>query len=189
MQYILAIINYLAFYAIWFLCLWSAEANQSAVAFSLTLLYIILHLKIVSRFPIGELVCILAITTLGFLNESLLSIFHAVQYEGAYSYFLAPLWCVALWAAFASTYWHAFRWLERRYILAAILGALCAPFFYLWIEKAGAATILFSQTFYPYCVISFMWSVVLPLSFFISSKVRGWAQTCTLLTEKKNDNL
>jgi len=51
----------------------------------------------------------------------------------------APLWILALWAAFALTLNHSLAWLRRRWLLAALLGALGGPLAYLAAAKLSNA--------------------------------------------------
>jgi len=51
----------------------------------------------------------------------------------------APLWILALWAAFALTLNHSLAWLRRHSLLAALLGAVGGPFAYLAAAKLANA--------------------------------------------------
>jgi hypothetical protein len=55
---------------------------------------------------------------------------------------LAPLWILALWLLFASTFNLSMRWLQSRMLLAAALGAVAAPLSYLAGERLGALRLL-----------------------------------------------
>ena len=48
-----------------------------------------------------------------------------------------PLWMAALWAMFATTLDVSLRWLQRRLVLAAVLGAIAGPLAYAGAERLG----------------------------------------------------
>jgi hypothetical protein len=52
----------------------------------------------------------------------------------------APLWILILWANLALTLNGCLRWLQERYMLAALLGAMGGPLTYFGGMKLGAAT-------------------------------------------------
>jgi hypothetical protein len=56
---------------------------------------------------------------------------------------LAPIWMLGLWANFALSLNHSLGFLDRRFVLAAILGAVAGPLAYLGAARVfGAAEIL-----------------------------------------------
>jgi hypothetical protein len=52
--------------------------------------------------------------------------------------FWPPLWIIALWAMFGSTFDSGLAWLSRRYILASLFAALFAPLSYMAGRSLGA---------------------------------------------------
>src|SRR5690554_7704503 len=47
-----------------------------------------------------------------------------------HSSFIIPLWLILLWASFAATILHSMAWLLEKTWLAALLGAIAAPWSY-----------------------------------------------------------
>ena len=70
-----------------------------------------------------------------------------IQYvETAWPAGVAPLWLIALWAAFAGPLMTTFDWLEGKPLMAAALGGIGGPFAYVAGESLGALTILEPKT-------------------------------------------
>lgn len=162
--------NYFAFYALWFLILFSEQAKSPYIALPIVGMYLVTHIVCFSQSPARETFLICALTVIGALNETILSLSGLVQYLGAYVEGVS-WWTLSLWATFATTYWHAFSWLESRTILSCILGALVAPPCYIWIQRIGAIT--FPEGVLPATVaIGALWACVLPVTFWISKSVR-----------------
>jgi hypothetical protein len=75
----------------------------------------------------------------------------------------APLWILALWAAFALTFNHSLRWLTGRPLLCLTLGAAGGPLAYLGAGRLGAVSFAAPA-----------WQGLLGLA-------AGWAVACALL--------
>ncbi|WP_430460034.1 DUF2878 domain-containing protein [Thalassolituus sp. LLYu03] len=72
---------------------------------------------------------------------------------------LVPLWLMLLWLAFASTLYLSLRWLAGKPLLAAVAGALCAPFSYWAGSHMGAVS--FTPT--TLLLIALYWALALAL--------------------------
>jgi hypothetical protein len=106
----------------------------------------------------------------GAANESVLAALGVVTYAEAYWEGVA-WWTVSLWGCFATTYWHAFSWLEGHPGLAVVLGGFIAPLSYAWIERMGGVS--FPQgEMVGILVVGGLWAIVLPISFVVSRRIR-----------------
>ena len=167
--YLTWIVNYLAFYAVWVVCTIAAKVERPLVGLPVVLAYLCLHLTLVSRSWKKEAFLITVLTAFGALNETFLSLLGAVVYKGA-SYGGVAWWTLALWASFATTYWHAFSWLSSRRLLSSLLGATVVPVCYAWFGAAGAIQ-------YPHgplralVTIGAVWALTLPVTFYISELI------------------
>ena len=164
------IVNYLGFYALWMLCVMAIVAQKPLWAIVGVVLYLIIHFLCISRTPKRELLFLLLLTAVGLLNETWLWGIGVVTYVGAYWGGIA-WWTISLWICFATTYWHAFSWLEGRPWISAVLGAAAAPFCYAWIEQEGGITFPRGAVV-GLLVIGGTWAVLLPLSFCLSRWMR-----------------
>lgn len=75
----------------------------------------------------------------------------------------APLWILAIWAAFALTLRHSFRFLHGRALLAAVLGAVGAPMAYLGAARGWNAVDFPLGTTPAVIALAAGWAVAMPL--------------------------
>lgn len=74
---------------------------------------------------------------------------------------LAPTWIIALWLLLACTFRSSLGWLGKRYVLAALLGAVSGPLSYLAGARCGA--IKFSHNIpISLVILALVWGIVLP---------------------------
>jgi len=94
-----------------------------------------------------ELLLLLAVAgAVGLCWDSALAAAGLIGYApGALTPPLAPLWILALWLLFASTFALSMRWLRSRVLLAAAFAAVAAPLSYLAGERLGALQLLRPQ--------------------------------------------
>jgi hypothetical protein len=81
--------------------------------------------------------------------------------------FLIPIWLICLWMVFSTSLCHSFQWLQRRLLLASLLGAIAGPSSYL----AGAAmadVVIAEPRLISIVLMSLAWSLLFPLMLFIA---------------------
>ena len=81
-----------------------------------------------------------------------------------------PLWMVALWVLFASTLNCSLQWMQGRYLLAMILGAISGPLCFLAGERLGALQ-LNDSTWFSVGSIAVSWGLAIPAVFWIAAKM------------------
>lgn len=74
---------------------------------------------------------------IGFILDSAWQAFGLIDYASGFS-FIAPIWILCLWIAFAMTFNHSLSWLKTRPILAVLFGMIGAPVSYYAGHKLGA---------------------------------------------------
>ena len=164
------VINYLGFYIVWVVCVAAAHLSRPFLAVLVAAGFLLLHLAFVSDDRKKEALFIALLTAYGAVNETLLSFLGAVTYEGALWRGVA-WWTLALWASFATTYWHAFSWLNSRPLLAAVLGATVAPICYAWVKSMGAI-VYQNGEMRAMIAIALVWAWTLPCTFYMSQLLR-----------------
>lgn len=171
MNIFLRILNYGAFYLIWYLCLRSIGRSGMDIALFVTVVYFGIHFAFVSDCPRKEGLFMVCLTAFGIFNESVLSVAGVLTYADAL-YAGIAWWTILLWFCFSSTFWHAFSWLEPYPILASFLGAIVAPICYAALAKSGAVSFMIDA---PYALfwIGIDWAIILPASFVFS---RYWKE-------------
>ena len=174
MVLLIRVVNYLAFYGLWFLCVLAQVKGYAEWAIPVVLVYLGLHLCWISASPKREAVLIIALTMVGAMNESFLASIGVVSYAGAYWEGIS-WWTLSLWACFATTYWHAFSWLTSRPLLSCLLEASVAPLCYAWVQRVGGMSFPLGTT-KALLTISVVWAVVLPGSFMISRWIQHFQE-------------
>ena len=97
------------------------------------------------------------LVVLGCLAEFATVYFGVIRYEGSA---LIPLWLILLWVGFSGMALVVFDYLHRRYLIAAILGAIFGPVTYFAGERLGAAELLV-PFFTAIVVYSAFWAVMM----------------------------
>ena len=90
----------------------------------------------------ADLKLALAALVCGLLVDGTLAGSGALHYAAAEPGLPAPIWILAMWAAFAMTLRHSLRWLLPRAWLAALFGAIGGPLAY-WGAARGFAAVEF----------------------------------------------
>jgi carbohydrate-selective porin OprB len=100
---------------------------------------------------------------LGIALDSTLAASDLVAYASAVpSPHAAPVWIIAIWAAFALTLRHSFRFLHGRRVLAAALGAIGAPLAYLGAARGWHAVAFPRGTTAALIALGIGWLVAMP---------------------------
>jgi hypothetical protein len=76
---------------------------------------------------------------------------------------LAPVWILALWAAFAVMLTVSMKALQTRLALAALLGGLGAPLAYLAAARGWGAVEFIAPTWHGIAWLALAWSIAMPL--------------------------
>jgi hypothetical protein len=98
---------------------------------------------------------------------------------------IAPVWIIAMWMAFATTLNVALSWLKGRWTLAVVLGAIGGPLAFYGGHTLGG--VVFPDTFVAMAVLAGGWSFLMPLSAWLAQRFDGAgfpkAATSTTLAE------
>jgi hypothetical protein len=163
--------NFAIFEAAWFACilgvahgrpLWGTAAVGAAIAW---------HLAISAR-PATELALVAALAAIGLVAESaVVAQGHVAYPSGQPVAWLAPYWMVALWAEFAIALNVTLRWLKRRPLLAAALGAVFGPLSFLGGVRLGGAR--FVDETAALATLACLWAALMPLVMALSDRLDG----------------
>ena len=128
------------------------------------------------RRPGAELALAGLLCAIGLVAES------AVVAQGHVAYpagqpvaWLAPYWMVALWGEFAIALNVTLRWLKRRPLLAALLGAVFGPLSFLGGVRLGGAR--FVDEGAALVTLACLWALLMPLVMALSDRFDGVATT------------
>lgn len=163
--------NFIVFQAAWFaavlgaandLPLWGTACVFSAIAWHVA----------VSADPPREFRLVLSVSAIGFVVETL------VVWQGHIAYpsgqpdpRLAPYWMVAMWSLLAMTLNVNLRWLKRRWLWAAVLGAVAGPLSFTAGVRLGGARFVDAT---PALVqMALGWAALMPLLMWLSDRFDG----------------
>lgn len=117
---------------------------------------------------------------IGIALDSSLAASDLVAYASAVpSTHAAPVWIVAIWAAFALTLRHSFRFLHGRRGLAAALGAIGAPLAYLGAARGWHAVAFPRGTVPAMIALGASWVVALPALVTLAQRVERGQENST----------
>lgn len=162
--------NAIGYQGVWFACVWAASHGHGWVG---PLALAPFAIWVLGRPDGGADALLLPIAVLtGLALDSLLAASGLVAYASPVPFaHLAPLWILSIWAAFALTLRHSFRFLHGRYLLAAVLGAVGAPLAYLGAGRGWHAVAFPHGTTLALIALGGGWAVVFPVLIRLAERV------------------
>jgi hypothetical protein len=160
--------NFVAYQAVWFACVLGAAAGQPVWGLLAAAAAAIFHLASAPA-PLAELRLLLLTGAIGGVWETWLVSTGWVRYEGAALADLPPVWIIALWVAFATTFNVCLRWLQGRPTAAALLGFLGGPA--AWWAGASLGALELSAPKASLFVIGLGWAALMPLLMALASRL------------------
>ncbi len=153
------LLNAALFQAGWLLCV----LERGPLALIATALILAVHGRWVCQNP-REWWLILGLGAFGTALDFLLLQAGVFRFEG---HDFPPFWLTAMWLLFASTLNHSLRWLQARWWLAALCGAIAAPLSYMAGARLGALEIDTARL--P--LLALAWALLLPLVYHINQRL------------------
>lgn len=164
------LVNFVLFQAGWFALVLSVEHSWAWLAFAFVALSLALHLLWISNDPRRDAWVLAIVTPLGLLVDSALAQGSVLQYRGDLLLgLLAPAWIFALWAVFATTFHSSMSWMQGRYRIAALFGAVGAPLSYAGAARTSAVA-FFEPTWRSVALVALAWGLSMPLFMWISAR-------------------
>ena len=152
--------NFALYQLAWLACVWGAAAGRSGIGVAVALGVVAVRLRGAGRLG-AELRLILLTGLIGGAWESLLTGLDWVRYQDSWATGWPPLWIIALWLAFATTFNVSLRWLRNRAGLAALLGLVGGPLAWWAGERLGALDLVAPG--FSLCVIGLGWAALMPI--------------------------
>ncbi len=145
-------------------------------------IYVASQLMLSAR-PMVELKLLVVAVLCGLVVDGVAGGSEQVVYAAAWpARWLAPVWILALWAAFAMTLTVSLKVLQRRLWLAALLG-LIAPLAYISAARGWAAVQFPAPSWQGVAVLAVGWAIALPL---LATCARHWQRgTAPVATNTK----
>lgn len=151
--------NFAAFQAGWFACVFGAANGLAWIGVLATALIVCVHLWI-ARERRTEWALLAASLPIGLGVNAFLAAFDAVVVAGAP--LVGPVWLIALWPLFATTFNESMRWMMGRFLVAIAFGAVGAPLSY-WAGARAGAIELGSSTWRWIALAALAWGIAMPL--------------------------
>ncbi len=143
----------------------------------MVILAVVVHLRAARR-PQSEALLIVISFLIGVCVDSTMLAMGWVSYMSPGPFGgLAPYWILGLWVLFATTLNVLFKALQRRLILAVILGAVFGPLSYLAGARIGAIEIL--NTTATLTSLSLAWAILMPTLLLVAARLDGITQKPT----------
>ena len=154
-------INFIAFQLVWFAAVGGAAQGwpwAGPLAFAV---FAVLHAATAPNVR-GERSLVLAAIAIGLGVDTLMAATGLARYAAPFpSVHAAPVWIIALWAAFALTLNHSLAWMSRRPWWAAVLGAVLGPVSYIGAGRVFAAVTFADPPWLAWVVLGACWFVAL----------------------------
>jgi Protein of unknown function (DUF2878) len=165
------IVNFIAFQIGWFACVLGAAWGLPWTGTAIAAAVVALHLWRVAR-PGQELKLIAAALAIGLAWDSLLVNLGLVSFESDFPLeYAAPQWILALWALFATTLNVSLRWLQGRWLVAALLGVAAGPLSYWAGMRLGA--LVLPELLPALLALAVGWGAMTPLLLFLARRFNG----------------
>lgn len=155
------IVNFLLFQIGWFACVMAAAQALPLLAFISSLTIVAIHM-LFTPFKGRELLLIMFSGCLGMVVDSVAIAAQVFTVPNSQGLFLAPLWLISLWMLFATCLRHSMSWMQGRYAISAICGALFAPMAYYGGAKLGAIEFYQNDMVASLAYVSIVWALVTP---------------------------
>lgn len=170
------VFNTFLFYFGWVLCLQEAATGDSYYGLLLVLGAVAYYLYS-SSCRRADYLLLALVVLLGPLSDMLYVQLGLLKYHSGSNWesWLPPLWVFFLWGLFGANI-HLFSWLNSRWWLAMLLGALGGPASYLSVLRLGGASLLKPLPL-AFMTIGGMWAIFLPsfiwLNYFLKKRFRN----------------
>lgn len=165
------ILNLVVFQIAWLACVLGGAHGLPWLGVGVVAVVAALHLRLASA-PAREALLLVLVGLLGGLWDGLLMRYGFLEYpSGVILPWLAPVWIIAMWVAFATTLNVSLGWLKGRWYLATLLGAIGGPLAFYGGYKLGA--VAFPDTFVAMVVLAGGWSFLMPLVLWMARRFDG----------------
>jgi len=163
--------NLVFYQAAWLACVLGAAAGKPVWGVLAALAAILWHLSQARR-PLDELWLVSLTGLLGGAWDSLLVVLGLVHYpHGAPLPWMAPVWIVMLWMAFATTFNVCLGWLHGRWWLASAFGLAGGPLAWWAGHRLGALELV--SVLPALAVLALGWAVLMPVLMGLAKRFDG----------------
>ncbi|MHC5212468.1 MAG: DUF2878 domain-containing protein [Planctomycetota bacterium] len=167
----LKVIDFVLLQVGWAACVFGAAAGHAWLGPIGVAVIVALHLAL-SPHAMRDLLTAAAISVPGVLADSAQVALGVVAFPEGPQLGVLPVWIVALWPLFGSTFHSVLGWLHHRLPLAAALGAVGGPPGYFAAERLGALELPHTAAV-SFASLALAWACVMPLGLWIARRFAG----------------
>lgn len=169
------IANFVAFEACWFAAVFSAAWGMWYLGSLAILAFTTWHV-LTSEAPRKEVMLLGLAAVMGLIIDSTNIALGVFRPDWVVLGVLAPPWLVLMWCSLAATVNGCMAWMDRRWAVLALTGAIGGPIAYVAAGKFGAVT-LGDSFVYNVAWLAVTWAIAMPGFFLIKQLVYGREQT------------
>lgn len=172
-----ALVSFVAFQLCWFACVGGAARGVPWLGPVVVLVFVAAHLAAApaGRARAGRAWLLGLAGAIGYAADSLLVLGGVIRFPAhALLGWPSTVWMVALWVLQAATFGGMMSWLDGRFGLAAVVGAVAGPMGYLAGERMGAAFLGPARPT-AIAVIAVEWAVAMPMLMWLERRARAGA--------------
>ena len=163
--------NFMLFQAAWFAAVLGAAHQWPLLGTTCVGIAIAWHVGTAMR-PAQELALVAIVCAVGFAFESaVVAQGHVAYPSGQPVASLAPYWMVALWGLLATAPNVTLRWMKRRPVLAAVLGATFGPLSFVAGVRLGGARLISPVP--ALLTMACAWALLMPALMWLSMRLDG----------------
>lgn len=169
----MVIINFVLFQAAWFACVLGAAHSMPWLGVIATIFVIAWHLKQAKQAK-QEAILLIITLLIGATFDQLMLTTNLIHYQShGWSIELVPVWILALWAGFVTALNVSLRWMQGKWLVAIMFGAVGGPLAYMGAAKLGAVTL----NAYPqsYLALSIGWAILTPVLLLLAKRYDGYS--------------
>ncbi len=169
----LALQNFILFQAGWFACVLGGASRDYMWAGAIAAAVIVaVHFARATNMR-NEIMLVLITAAVGTAWDSSLMIAGLFTFQnGVVISGIIPVWMIAMWLLFATTLNVSMKWMKRRYLLAAIFGAIGGPVAYYAGHRLGAVD--FDNAQLTLTAVAVGWSLIMPLLMLLATRFNGY---------------
>lgn len=168
----MVIINFVLFQAAWFACVLGAANDMPWLGVIATVFVIAWHLNQAKEAK-PEAILLIITLVIGAMFDQLMLNLNLIHYQShGWSDALVPAWILALWTGFVTALNVSLRWMQGKWLVAILFGAIGGPLAYMGAARLGAVTL----NVYPqsYLALSIGWAILTPVLLMLAKRYDGF---------------
>ncbi len=164
--------NLIAYQLVWFGVVIFAARGQPWLSVALASGFVLVQ-WMVSRQQASDARLLVCAVSCGLVLDGLLAGTGLLRYASPVPGVPAPIWILALWAAFALTINHSMTFLCGRPLVAALFGAVGGPLAYLGAARGFDAVLFPSQAWPALAALAVGWAVAMMVLAMLAQRWQG----------------